>query len=205
MTIANSPNLLLAASRNDIELVKKILDDPSVPPKMIGITIAMAARRRYKECLQILINKWPEHISNNALSVAAYKGSVECLQMLLGKKRPNLTEDNFCGSVMACSARSNILELLWEHVDCTTTAPAQLIAYACLYNDTEIFNQVIPFVHPQRVKQWIQNWEEYEGWDLSMLNDYIDTQFFQQEQYATRAVLEINISSTDSNQRIRKI
>lgn len=38
-----------------------------------------------------------------------------------------------------------------------------------------------------------------------MLNDYIDTQFFQQEQYATRAVLEINIPSTDSNQRIRKI
>lgn len=95
MTIANSPNLLLAASRNDIELVKKILDDPSVSPKMIGITIAMAARRRYKECLQILINKWPEHISNNALSVAAYKGSVECLQMLLEKNGPILQKTIF--------------------------------------------------------------------------------------------------------------
>lgn len=205
MTIANSPNLLLAASRNDVELVRKILDDPSVSHKMIGVTIAMATRRRYKECLQILIDKWPEHISNNALSVAAYKGSVECLQMLLDKKQPNLAEDNFCGSFMSGSARSEIFELLWEHLDFTTTAPAQLIAYACLYNKTEVFNQVIPLVHPQRVKQWIQNWEEYEGWDLSMLNDYIDTQFFQQEQYATRALLEINMPSTGFNQRIRKI
>jgi len=205
MTIANSPNLLLAASRNDIELVQKILDDPSVPAKTIAITIAMAARRVYKECLQILIDRYPEHIPNNALSWAAQKGSVECLQMLLDKKQPSLAEDHFCGSFMSGSARAEIFDLLWEYLDCTTTAPAQLIAYACLYNNTGVFNQVIPMVHPQRIKQWIQNWEEYEGWDLSMLNDYIDTQFFQQEQYATRAVLETNIPSTGFNQRIRKI
>lgn len=205
MTISSSPNLLLAASRNDIELVQKILEDPSVSPKTIAITIAMAARRVYKECLQILINRCPEHIPNNALSWAAHKGSVECLQMLLDKKQPNLAEDHFCGSFMSGSARSEIFDLLWEYLDCTTTAPAQLIAYACLYNNTEVFNEVIPMVHPHRVKQWIQNWEEYDNWDLSMLNDYIDTQFFQQEQYATRAVLEINMPSTGSTQRTRKI
>lgn len=207
MAVSNMNNIWFVVFHNNIEALHEILSDPCMDTTKISHAIVLAARTGKIECLQILIERYPEYITNEALGASARWGPVECLKMLLQKKPPDLTDDenNIFGMAMSGSARHAQLELLWDYLDYTTTAPAQLIAYACLYNNEDVFNRIIPLVNPRRALMYIQNHDEYAAWDCSMLTNYIDTTFTQQEQYAIRALLEINVPAQSSCVRLRKI